>query len=207
MSHALLIDGENVGSHTATAILRTIPPDSAVRRVYGDVARLNGWTKVHGLGLHHVPPGQNTTDMAISIDAVALCHRDGVRSFTLATGDADFVRLLTHLREAGCTLHLAAPPNTAKALYALSHHVVPLPAKPAPVQAAENPLAAVQRLIRAAGPSGLPMADLSRALQKLHPKGLPDWLGANGPRAFLALHPDRFDTDPRTSGARVRLKL
>ena len=43
---ALLIDGENIPSSHAAAILSDNPDLYAVRRVYGDVAKLNGWAKV-----------------------------------------------------------------------------------------------------------------------------------------------------------------
>ncbi len=210
MTHALLIDGENVGSHAASAILKEIPQDSPIRRVYGDVVRLNGWTKVYGLSVRHVSPGPDATDMAIAIDALSLCHRDGYRHFTIATGDADFVPVLTHLRESGCTIHLAAPPNTAATLKAVAHRVLPLPPKAVPAPAPKppaTPVAVIQTLVKEAGPSGLPMATLSVTLQKLHPAGLSDWLGFPGPRKFLEAYAGLFVIDRSGSHPVVRLAL
>jgi hypothetical protein len=210
MPTALLIDGENISCAHAPAILKSVPGDPAFRRVYGDATRLNGWSTVPWASVHHVPPGPNATDMAMMIDAVALAHRDGVRDFTLATGDADFLPLLKHLRETGASVRLLAPPNTAAALKSVAHHVVGLAdALPRPVPKDEGPLATVKALVRAAGDSGLPMAELSRTLQrkKPDPTAMKAWLGHAGPRAFLEAHAACFDVDAKVLGARVRLRV
>lgn len=220
MSHALLIDGENVSSAHAPAILAATTLQAAVRRVYGDVSRLNGWLEVADLRAVHAAPGRNAADILLAVEAMDLLHRRGLHEFTLATSDGGLVHLVAHPREAGATVTVVGEAKACEALRRAAHRFIELapqrsapPALPAPAAKAlpatrpmtASPVETVKRLVQDAGPDGLGMAELSRRLQSLHPQDLATWLGTKGPRAFVEAHPQTFAVDPAIPGSRVRL--
>ena len=221
MSHALLIDGENVSSRHAARILAEIPSDCAVRRVYGDVSRLNGWTKVPELAVHHVPPGKNATDMAISIHATALAHGQAIAGFTIVTRDADYSAVVRHLRESGRRVTVISEGMAPERLRAAAHSCIELPtapppdaavvtkaADPQPTVAKEPPQskleAFVVTLIVATMGAGLPLVSVNAAAHKslgIHIGSLSEktW------HKWFSARPALFRTDPRGPNARVRL--
>ncbi|MGQ0567516.1 MAG: NYN domain-containing protein [Gemmobacter sp.] len=122
---ALLIDGENVASSHAAAILGKNPEHHAVRRVYGDVARLNGWTKVPELRVIHAPEGRNSADILLTIDAMTMAAT-GIRDFVIVTADGGLVHLVRRLREAGCRVVVMADDRASATLRTASHAFVNL---------------------------------------------------------------------------------
>lgn len=208
MTHALLIDGENLSSAHAPAVLAEVPPDARVRRVYGDAARLNGWLSTGGLRPVHSIPGKNAADILLAIDAMELFFRDGLRNFVIATSDGGLVQLVLRLREGGASVVVMGSEQAGDALRAGAHRFVEL-ASVRPVHVpAPKPVAAlepVEIISRWIGATAMPMADLSRRLQKERPRDLADWLGSCGPRRFLEEHLDRFIIDRTGSMAMVRL--
>jgi hypothetical protein len=200
MPHALLIDGENLSSRHAPLVLAEVPADCAVLRVYGDVARLNGWLAVAGLRAVHVAPGRNAADIALAVEAMVLSH-DGFESFTLATGDGGLAFLVAHLRATGRRVQVVGNATTPQALRAAAHRFVELPGADAP--GAQTDESKVVAAVRAAGPAGLPVAELNhlavreRILISQRPERT--W------RKWLLARPDRFVVDPRGPQARVRL--
>jgi hypothetical protein len=117
---ALLIDGENVASGHVATILERCPDDLAVRRVYGDVAKLNGWAKVPELRVIHAPEGRNSADILLAIDAMTMAAT-GNRDFVIVTADGGLVHLVRRLREIGCRVVVMADDRASDALRKAGH--------------------------------------------------------------------------------------
>ena len=132
MTHALLIDGENVSSANAPAILTPQPEAFAIRRVYGDFDKLNGWRQQQALKVIHAPEGRNSADILLAIEAITMVA-DGTRSFVIVTADGGLVHLVRHLREIGCRVVVMADKRASPALRLAGHSFVELspPEKPA----------------------------------------------------------------------------
>lgn len=206
MSHALLIDGENVSSRHASFILGRVPPDAAVRRVYGDAARLNGWLTVPELCAVHVPPSRNAADIALAVAATALAHTTGTRHFTLATSDGGLAALAWHLREMGCQITLLGEAKTPAPLRAAAHSFAELPVevKPQPEAPKLPPVESlVLSLVKASGREGYPVASINAEVWKA--LGIKvSTLSEKTWHSWLAKRPDLFKADPRGPAARVR---
>ncbi|MFN3969929.1 MAG: NYN domain-containing protein [Gemmobacter sp.] len=210
MPHALLIDGENLSSAHAPAILAAVPPDAPVRRVYGDAARLNGWLSVPGLRAVHASPGKNAADILLAIEAVQLACTGAARHFAIATSDTGLIHLVQHLREAGKTVTVLGADITGPALRAAAHRFVclsPPPEKPVALPPPKPDLRQfVMGEIRKAGSEGLPVTHLNTLVQRefgtrigtLPEKTWRAWLTADSRKAL-------FDCDPKGPDARVRL--
>lgn len=162
---ALLIDGENVAHIHAAAILRPRPESYAVRRVYGDIARIVGWSKVPDLRVIHASVGHNSADILLAVDAMVLAH-SGIRDFAIVTADSGLVHLIRQLREDGCRVVVMAGPTTSFALRVAGHSFVELVDPPvAPQNSAELsiepslcPVAKPQPAV-ASGATKLPVTD------------------------------------------------
>ena len=108
---AVLIDAENIPARIADELFAAIAErgEPIVRRLYGDFSdrRLAGWHKAlarHALIAQQqftVAAGKNAADIALVIDAMDLLHAGTVDGFCLVSGDADFTRLATRIREHG----------------------------------------------------------------------------------------------------------
>lgn len=108
---AVLIDAENIPARIADALFAAIAErgEPIVRRIYGDFSdrRLAGWHRAlarHALTAQQqftVAAGKNAADIALVIDAMDLLHAGSVDGFCLVSGDADFTRLATRMREGG----------------------------------------------------------------------------------------------------------
>jgi hypothetical protein len=222
MSHSLLIDGENLSSRHADRIRAEVPPDCAVRQVFGDIAQLNGWLALPWLTPVHVAPGRNAADIALAVRAMDLALCRGFDAFTLATSDSGLASLVTHLREAGRRVTVVAEAKAKDALRAAAHRFVELPvldapvaALPAPAPAALpkpsvalkglNPLETFLRdRIRQEGPDGMLVTDVNAAAvkeqgTKITSKPEKTW------RAWFTARPHLFVIDARGLAARVRL--
>lgn len=222
MMHALLIDGENLSSRHADRIRAEVPPDCAVRQVFGDTARLNGWLAVPWLTAVHVAPGRNAADIALAVQAMDLALSRGCAAFTIATSDGGLASLVTHLRGLGRHVTVAGEAKTAAPLREAAHRYAELPplAEPAaapPAAAPEalpkplvvlkglNPLETFLRdLVMRNGPDGMPVTGVNPvALREQGTKiaRLPEktW------RAWFSARPHLFALDPKGPAARVRL--
>lgn len=108
---AVLIDAENIPARSADALFAAIADhgEPIVRRIYGDFSdrRLAGWHRAlarHALIAQQqftVATGRNAADIALVIDAMDMLHARSVDGFCLVSGDADFTRLATRIREHG----------------------------------------------------------------------------------------------------------
>ncbi|WP_372840040.1 NYN domain-containing protein [Phaeovulum sp.] len=118
LNWALLIDGENIGSGFAGEILALAAKHGAlpIRRVYGDVEQLAGWTEVQGLRLVHAGTGKNATDLLLCIEAMEIFHSGQVEGIVLAASDRDYTHLALHLRERGFRLIVLGEEKTPEKL-------------------------------------------------------------------------------------------
>lgn len=219
MAHALLIDGENLSSRHADRIAAVAPTDCAVRQVFGDTARLNGWLTVPWLAAVHVAPARNAADIALAVRAMDLALARGFDGFTIATSDGGLASLVTWLRETGRMVTVAGEAKTAPALRAAAHWFVELPPLAEPA-AALAPVAApmptivpdsltplesfLRTMVQGKGAEGLPMTEVNPAARKAQGTkigSLPEktW------RKWFAARPHLFALEPRCPGARVRL--
>jgi NYN domain len=206
MSHTLLIDGENISSRHAAFILGLVPPETAVRRVYGDAARLNGWLAVPDLCAVHVPPARNAADIALAVAATSLAYTTNTRHFTLVTSDGGLAALAWHLREIGREVTLVGGAKTPAPLRAAAHSFVELPveAKPLPDVPKLPPVESlVLSLVEESGSQGIPVASINAKVWNalgIKVSTLPEKTWNN----WLAKRPDLFKADPRGPAARVR---
>ena len=107
---AVFIDADNLNDPTALNhvlhALRTVADRVIYRRAYGRPESLKGIEAV--LWKHGVRPVANlivdkvTTDSALVIDAVEAVCTNKIDIVAICSGDADFVPLVTWLREKGC---------------------------------------------------------------------------------------------------------
>ena len=106
---ALFIDAENASARYVSDYLERCEElgKLTIARCYGGAAGLKKWDKA--MKDHHIvpmqtPPGaskENASDFALTIDAVALLHRDLFDHAVIASSDADFMQLAIHIREHG----------------------------------------------------------------------------------------------------------
>ncbi|MBC7738880.1 MAG: NYN domain-containing protein [Candidatus Saccharibacteria bacterium] len=200
---ALLIDGENLSSAHAGALILTSASYGAltVKRVYGNVARLNGWCAAPGFRVMHSGTGKNATDLLLTVEAMALMLLNQADILVLGSSDGDFTHVAQHLTERGQTvigIGLDTVPDKFRKS-CTSFHCLPPPAAPL------APLVVQTRSLLVHDPQGMPITLLSTAMKTTHQIQI-----AQTPhktwRAFLMAHPDQFDLDPKGPTARVRLK-
>lgn len=119
---AVLIDAENIPARVADELFEAIAERGKpiVRRIYGDFSdrRLGGWHRAlarHALIAQQqftVAAGKNAADIALVVDAMDLLHAGAVDGFCLVSGDADFTRLATRIREQGLDVFGYGGPTT-----------------------------------------------------------------------------------------------
>jgi hypothetical protein len=100
---ALLVDGENLSVEAAGFLILTSAKMGvlSVKRVFGAVAKLGGWTTAPGFRVVHVPSRKDSADIALSLDALELALTRQVDEFVLATSDRDMTLVALRLTELG----------------------------------------------------------------------------------------------------------
>ena len=100
---ALLVDGENLSVETAGFLITTAAKSGTltVRRVFGAVTRLGGWTTAPGFRVVHVPPKKDAADLALSLEALELALTGQVDEIVIATSDRDMALVAMRLAELG----------------------------------------------------------------------------------------------------------
>ncbi len=112
---ALLIDADNASASVIDPVLTVLADLGTVniRRIYGNWSKpaLKGWTEV-ALRYALEPQQQfdltkhkNATDMKMTIDAMDLLAGGRVTGFGIMSSDADFMPLVTRLRQNGHTVY------------------------------------------------------------------------------------------------------
>lgn len=142
-SVAVLIDGENVALPDLMAYILVEAGRMGgvtIRQVYGNWAApsMQSWKKylthydLEQMGNHS---GPNATDIALVIGAMDLYYR-GIKHYCLVAGDSDYVPLVSHLRQRGCTILVIGPSTASKALKEASNRFLStdqlLPLAPSP---------------------------------------------------------------------------
>ncbi|MDY0980358.1 NYN domain-containing protein [Stenotrophomonas sp. CFBP8994] len=124
-SVALLIDCDNVPPEIAEFALQRAAQAGRVtiRRGYGNPNTINkGWEQVlvrqSFTSCLQFPyaPRKNSTDIALSLDALELLLDKRAQTFCLVTGDSDFAYLCRKLRERGAIVYIAGAANSPEAL-------------------------------------------------------------------------------------------
>lgn len=208
---AVLVDGENISADHAALILdtaRTLGP-IGVRRVYGNLGRIPAWEATPGFTAIHTQSSKNSADMRLTVDAMELFLRVGVRGFLLASSDGDFTHLATYLRDEGAHVTGLGTAAAGPGFKAACHHFVeidtiPAASVPPPTSEAirDHLIAALKARPRG---EGLPIAEINPLMRQIHPICIADHKAGSW-RAFLGLYPDLFACDPKGPKARVRLR-
>jgi hypothetical protein len=100
---AVFVDGENLGSTHAARIMRIAAERGQVllARVYGNLAKLNGWSEATHYSVVHTGSGKNATDILLALDAFDLALQGRFDTCIIASSDRDFSHLAVKLRERG----------------------------------------------------------------------------------------------------------
>ena len=209
------MSGENVASSHAAAILGKNPELHAVRRVYGDVAKLNGWAKIPELRLIHAPEGRNSADILLTIDAMTMAAT-GIRDFVIVTADGELVHLVRRLRESGCRVVVMADDRATAALRMAGHGFVNLVSEAVVAPAILASLNAVKgtsmergvvAFVASSKDEGVTVTAISKFARAAYPDctdlraDVRQWL------QWLCARPTVFGVDPPGTTARVRLAI
>lgn len=175
-SVALLIDCDNVPPEIAEfALQRAVQAGRVtVRRGYGNPNTINkGWEQVlvrqSFTSCLQFPyaPRKNSTDIALSLDALELLLDKRAQTFCLVTGDSDFAYLCRKLRERGAVVYIAGAANSPEALRKACDHFFewkPV-AKPVPKP--------VEKVAAVAKPTVAPVAKAKKQAAKKAPAASP----------------------------------
>ena len=111
---ALLIDADNTSSKYIKTIVDEITNlgITTYRRIYGDWTspNLQNWKEtlleysITPMQQYGYTTGKNSTDSAMSIDAMDILYAGNADGFCLVSSDSDFTKLAMRLREAGKTV-------------------------------------------------------------------------------------------------------
>ena len=123
MKIALLVDADNVSANWFPEFVSILEKKGTLlhRRVYGDFSSsyLSLW-KERSLRCQFLPiqqfqkTGGNSTDMRLIIDAMDLLYtHPEIDCFCLASGDADYISLITRLKESGKKVIVMGPVLTS----------------------------------------------------------------------------------------------
>ena len=136
---ALFIDAENASAKYIPDYLKRCEElgKLTIARCYGGAAGLRKWEKAmaeHHLMPMQTPPGaskENASDFALTIDAVSLLHRGLFDHAVIASSDADFTQLATHIRESGKGIDGMGESKAPKSLQSAFSAFTIVPAAPA----------------------------------------------------------------------------
>lgn len=144
---AVFVDGENVRSTHAAGILQIGKErgDVLLARVYGNLAKLNGWSEGTRYTAVHTGTGKNATDILMSLDALELALDRRFDSFVIASSDRDFTHLAVKLRERGYGVIGAGEAKTPPHFKTKCSEFVMLGSGGGPTRPAPPPSAARQR--------------------------------------------------------------
>ena len=135
---ALFIDAENASPKYVPEYLNRCGElgKLTIAHCYGGAAGLKKWEKA--MAEHHImpmqtPPGaskENASDFALTIDVVSLLHRGLFDHAVIASSDADFMQLATHIREQGKGIDGLGEGKAPKLLQSAFDHFTIVPAVP-----------------------------------------------------------------------------
>lgn len=140
----MLLDAENISSSYLDFVIDKASKYGAllIRRAYADWSMpqvksyRNGLKKHAFFAVHQFSgySGKNSSDMAMSIDAMDLAYKSKPDVMVLATSDSDFTPLVVKLREMGVQVIGIGNPNVAKSLVGACNdfHYIPILSKQNP---------------------------------------------------------------------------
>lgn len=206
---ALLVDGDNLSSKHAGRLITDSAAIGALRikRVYGNTAKLPGWDGAPGYHLVHSGSGKNSSDILMTVEALDLFHRQGIRKFVLASSDGDFSHLATYLRENGAWVlgigEEKTPLNMRKSCTCFKT-LVPLPVLDK-ILPKDQIIEKIQNFIQTLNQKkGVKIQDLSVHMNRVHNVKI-STLPEKTWRKYLTDRADYFICDPRGPDAHVRL--
>jgi hypothetical protein len=131
---ALLVDGENLSVDAAGFLILTAAEAGVVcvKRVYGSVTRLGGWTAAPGFRVVHVPPKKDVADLALSLDALELGLTRSVDEIVIATSDRDMTLVAMRLAELGIPVTGIGEAKAPAEFREACRKFVPVPVKAKP---------------------------------------------------------------------------
>lgn len=140
---AVLLDAENVASTHLDFVMEKASKYGAllIRRAYADwsmshVSSYREVLKKHAfLAIHQFSgfSGKNSSDMALSVDAMDLAYKNKPDVVVVVTSDSDFIPLVIKLREMGIHVIGVGNANVSRGLVSACHdfHYIPVLTKPA----------------------------------------------------------------------------
>ena len=128
---ALLVDGENLSVESAGFLITTAAKAGVlcVKRVFGAVTRIGGWTAAPGFRLVHIPPKKDAADLALSLDALELALTGQVDEIVIATSDRDMTLVALRLAELGIPVTGIGEVKTPEEFRKSCRKFVPIPVK------------------------------------------------------------------------------
>ena len=122
---ALLIDADNVSPDVLAQVIEEIKVlgQLVVRRIYGDWSQpsLSCWKEqIHLYAIEPIQQfsyskGKNSTDMALTIDAMDLLYKQQLDGLCLLSSDCDFTPLALRIKKQGLICYGFGRPQTADA--------------------------------------------------------------------------------------------
>ncbi len=209
---ALLVDGENLSAGHAGFLIITAAKRGTlcVKRVYGAVTRLDGWTKAPGFRVVHVPAGKDAADIALSLDALEFGLTRQVDEIVLATSDRDMSLVAQRLGELGIPVTGIGEDKAPEYFRKACRTFVPVPVKTAMVET--QPFdARMKTFLRQEGKETDGWVTLS-ALGQARAKSLDISKAAAGIGKsaswidWFKKHPSVYEIDGRGTQSRARLK-
>jgi hypothetical protein len=210
---ALLVDGENLSVEHAGFLIVTAANAGAltVKRVYGAVPRLGGWTAAPGFRVVHVPPRKDAADIALSLEALELGLTRQIDEIFIATSDRDLTLIASRLVELGLPVtgigEAKAPEDFRKAC----SKFVPVPVKVSRKAALPDFKSIMRRFLNEEGVRTDGWVGLT-ALGQARAKGMgiskaeagigksASWLD------WFKKYPEAFEIEERGTQSRARLK-
>lgn len=138
---ALLVDGENLSVEHAGFLITTAIKSGVlgIKRVYGAVTRLDGWTSAPGFRVVHVPARKDAADIALSLDALELALTRQVDKIVLATSDRDMTLVALRLAELGFAVTGIGEEKAPEEFRKACREFVKIPVKVNPAEVAKAP--------------------------------------------------------------------
>ena len=128
---ALLVDGEHLSVDAAGFLITTAGKAGVlcVKRVFGAVTRLGGWTAAPGFRVVHVPPKKDAADLALSLDALELALTRQIDEIFIATSDRDMALVALRLAELGVPVTGIGEAKAPEEFRKACRKFVPVPVK------------------------------------------------------------------------------
>ena len=199
----IFIDGENLSPRLWPAIEASLagigPLD--LRRVYGCLDHVRGWSGIAGLRVIHTPTGSNAADMQLAIDATRFALERRLQRVVIVSSDGDFAPLAQTLREYGIEVIGLGEDKAPPGFRAACSRFRVLEEGTGPTETDHW----IREIIRGNSQNGkgMKIADLNHTMRSRHDTRISEFPERTW-RAYLARRPSLYDLDPRGPEAHVR---